>query len=102
MKDFLDSLSGKAAQKVVWTFSLLEELETLPSVYFKKLVGSDDIWETRVAYGSDAYRVFCFFSGNSVVVLTHGIMKKTRKTPLREIERAESYKRDYLSRRKKQ
>jgi len=35
------------------------------------------------------------------VVLTHGLIKKTRKTPVREIERAEAYRRDYLQRRLK-
>jgi len=95
------SSTAKAAQKVVWTLSLLEELETLPAVYFKKLVNTDDIWEVRVSLGSDAYRIFCFFAGNSIVVLTHGLAKKTQKTPQREIERAEVYKREYLARRKR-
>lgn len=101
VRDFLDSLSGKAAQKVIWTLTLLEELDALPAVFFKKLAGSDDIWEVRISCGSDSYRIFCFFSGNAVVVLTHGLVKKTQKTPAREIERAETYKHDYLSRRKK-
>ena len=97
---FIDSLSGKAAQKVVWTLSLLEELETLPTTYFKKLVNTDGIWEVRVSLGSDIYRIFCFFAGNSVVVLTHGLVKKTQKTPPGEIERAQAYRQEYLSRRK--
>lgn len=96
--DFINSLSGKAAQKVTWTLSLLEELDVLPASYFKKLVNSDGIWEVRVSLGSDIYRIFCFFTGKSVVVLTHGLIKKTQKTPAGEIERAEAYKREYLSR----
>jgi phage-related protein len=99
VREFIDSLSGKAAQKVVWTLSLLEELDTLPAAYFKKLINTDDIWEVRITFGSDAYRIFCFFAGNSIVVLTHGLIKKTQKTPYREIERAEAYKREYLARR---
>jgi phage-related protein len=101
VREFIDSLTSKAAQKVVWTLSLLEELETLPAVYFKKLANTDDIWEVRVSLGSDAYRIFCFFAGNSIVVLTHGLVKKTQKTPQREIERAEVYKREYLAWRKR-
>lgn len=54
MNEFIDGLTSKAAQKVVWTLSLLEELETLPAAYFKKLVNTDDIWEVRVSLGSDA------------------------------------------------
>jgi len=80
--------------------TLLEELEILPSTYFKKLVNSDEIWEVRVSFGSNIYRIFCFFAVHTVVVLTHGMVKKSQKTPPGEIERAESYKQDYLSRRK--
>lgn len=101
IQDFLDSLSGKAAQKVMWTLSLLEDMEMVPSAYFKKLVNTDEIWECRVQHGSNAYRIFCFFAGRSIVVLTHGFMKKSQKAPRREIEKAEAYRKDYLKRRKK-
>lgn len=99
VQEFLDSLPGKVAQKVTWVLSLLEDLEVMPASYFKKLVGTDDIWECRIQFGSNAYRIFCFPLGNSVVVLTHGLIKKTQKTPHREIEKAETYRRDYLQRR---
>ena len=101
VKDFLDSLPGKVAQKVAWVLSLLEDLEVVPSTYFKKLVGTEEIWECRIQFASNAYRIFCFFEGNSVVILTHGFTKKTQKTPQQEIERAEAYRRDYLKRRLK-
>jgi len=77
------------------TFS---DLNVLPSTYFKKLVGTDEIWECRIQFGSNSYRIFCFFLSNSIVVLTHGFMKKSRETPGHEIERAEAYKRDFLKR----
>jgi len=101
VQEFLESLSGKVAQKVTWVLSLIEDLDVVPSTYFKKLVNSDEIWECRIQLGSNAYRIFCFFDGNSVVVLTHGLIKKTQKTPQREIDRAEAYRRDYLQRRPK-
>ncbi len=44
VEDFLDSLPGKVAQKVLWVLMVAEELDTLPTTYFKKMVGSDDIW----------------------------------------------------------
>ncbi len=44
IKDFLDSLPGKDARKVIWVLMLVEELDILPATYFKKLVGSADIW----------------------------------------------------------
>ncbi len=101
VQEFIDSLSGKVAQKILWTLRLLEDLEKLPSTYFKKLTGTDGIWECRVQYGSNIYRIFCFFDTNAVVILTHGLIKKTQKTPRQEIDRAEIYRKDFLSRRKK-
>jgi phage-related protein len=79
IKEFLDSLPAKAAQKVTWVLRLLEDLNIVPSSYFKKLVGTEEIWECRVQSGSNTYRIFCFFLGNSVVVLTHGLVKKSQK-----------------------
>lgn len=101
VRDFLDSLPSKVAQKVTWVLSLLEDLDVIPSQYFKKLVGSEEIWECRVQSGSNAYRLFCFFVDNSVVVLTHGMVKKSQKTPKNEIEKAVVYRQDFLRRRKR-
>ena len=101
IQDFLDSLPGKVAQKVAWVLSLLEDLAVVPSTCFKKLAGTEEIWECRIQFASNAYRIFCFFEGNSVVILSHGFTKKTQKTPQQEIERAEAYRRDYLKRRLK-
>lgn len=100
VEDFLESLPGKVAQKVTWVLRLLEDLDVVPSSYFKKLVGTEEIWECRIQLGSNAYRIFCFFLGNSVVILTHGFIKKSRKTPANEIAKAETYRRDFLRRRK--
>lgn len=99
VQKFLDSLPGKAAQKVTWVLSLIEDLEVVPSTYFKKLVSTGEIWECRIQLGSNAYRIFCFLDGHSVVVLTHGMIKKTQKTPQKEIQRAVACRTDYLQRR---
>jgi phage-related protein len=99
VQEFLDSLPGKVAQKIVWVLTLLEDMDIVPASYFKKLAGTEDIWECRIQFGSNAYRVFCFFLNNSVV-LTHGFVKKSQKTPAREIEKAEAYRRDFLKRRR--
>jgi len=101
VEEFLDSLESAAARKVTWTLKLLEDLPMVPSRFFKKLEGSAQIWECRVSFRSNAYRILCFFAGNSVIVLTHGFMKKSRKTPKAEIQKAEALRRDFLERRKR-
>ena len=91
-------MPGKVAQKIAWVLRLLEDMDIVPVSYFKKLAGTEDIWECRIQFGSNAYRIFCFFIDNSVV-LTHGFIKKSQRTPTHEIERAAAYRRDFLRRR---
>jgi len=98
MEGFLDSLSAKHAQKVTYTLRLLEELDTLPRTHFKKLAGTEDIWECRTRQGGTIYRVLSFFHTGGKVVLTHGYQKKSTRTDPRQIRRAENCRRDYLSR----
>ncbi len=95
---FLDSLTGKQAQKVLWVLKLIEELEIVPRQYFKKLVDSEGIWEVRVQFGSDTFRFLGFFDGGVLLILTNGFAKKTQKTPVQEIALAVRRKNDYLAR----
>ncbi len=82
---FLDSLTGKQAQKVLWVLQLIEELEQVPRQYFKKLVDSDEIWEVRIQFGNDIFRLLGFFESGTLLILTNGFAKKTQKTPPQEI-----------------
>ncbi len=64
---------------------------------FSKLEGSD-IWEFRTLYAGIAYRLFAFWDkdGETLVVATHGIIKKTQKTPPKEIAKAEAIRKEYF------
>jgi phage-related protein len=101
IEEFLDSLSSKQAQKVAWVLRLIEELELVPGQYFEKLVNTEDIWEVRVQFGGDIFRLLGFFAGSSVLILTNGFAKKSQKTPRQEIELATRRKNEYLSRQRK-
>ena len=101
VEEFLDSLTGKQAQKVAWVLRLIEEIDKVPAQYFKKLSGTEDIWEVRVQMGGDIVRLLGFLDGAHFVVLTNGFAKKTRKTPPKEIALAEQRKREFLNRSKK-
>ncbi len=100
VEKFLDSLNGKQADKITWVLSLVEDLQLVPKQYFKKLIGTDGIWEVRIEYASDIFRLLGFFDKGSLVVLTNGFAKKSQKTPLNEIALAEKRKNEYLSRKK--
>jgi phage-related protein len=99
VEEFLDALSGKQAQKVVWVLRLVEQLDPVPAQYLKKLAGTDGLWEVRAQHGGDIFRLIGFFAGNRFLVLS-GFAKKTERIPRQEIEVAEARRQDYLSRRK--
>ena len=101
VEEFLDSLSAKQAQKVVWVLQLIEEMPRVPRQYFKKLVDTDDLWEVRIQFGNNIFRLLGFFDGGQLVVLTNGFAKKSQKIPTNEIEVAERRKRNYLMRKLK-
>lgn len=98
VEEFLDSLSGKQAQKVTWVLNIVETIDIVPIQYFKKLEGTADIWEVRVEIGRNAFRLLGFVDRGSLVILTNGFAKKTQKTPTAEIALAERRKTDYLNR----
>src|SRR5699024_4634293 len=98
VEEFLDLLESKQAQKVAWVLQLVEEFDVVPVQYFKKLSGSEGIWEVRVQAGSNIFRILGFLESSELVVLTNAFQKKTQKTPPKEIRLAEKRKHDYLTR----
>lgn len=98
-EEFLDSLSEKVIIKVLAVFQLVEDLEAIPNKFFKKLTGTK-LYEIRVEWQSNIYRFPCFFHQSDLIILTHGFHKKKTKTPTKELEKAERYRKDYLRRNK--
>jgi phage-related protein len=99
VEEFLDSLPGKYAQKVVWVLRLVEEVESVPAQYLKKLGGTEGLWETRIQHGGDTARILGFLAHADVLVLTNGFKKKTEKIPRRELAIAATRRQEYLKRR---
>lgn len=96
-KEFLLSLSPPMNAKMSRTIAMLETNATeLREPYSKSL--SNGIFELRAKVGSDISRVMYFFYIGKKIVLTNGFIKKTQKTPKQEIEKAQKYRDEYLSR----
>jgi len=100
VEEFLDNLTAKQAKKVAWVLNLAEEHINVPSKYFKKMVNTDNLWEVRVNFGSNIFRILCFFDGSEIIILTHAFQKKTQKTPRQAIKIAEKRMKDYFKRKK--
>ena len=95
--EFLGVLDEKAREKVfynVWKARSSNDKEL-----FKKLQG--EIWEFRTLFNKTYYRLFAFWDktdkADTIVISTHGLVKKTQKVPKSEIERAEKAREKYFN-----
>ena len=98
VRAFLSTLTSKQARKVAWVLRLVRGLDRVPRKYFKKLVGTQELWEVCIQYSGDIFRLLGFFDGGSLLMLCSGFVKKTQKIPAQEIELAEARRRDYFKR----
>lgn len=65
--------------------------------FFKYLTSTKGLYEIRIEYKSNIYRIFCFFDKGELVILLNGFQKKTKKTPKKEIELAERLRKEYYN-----
>ena len=95
--EFLENLDDKAREKVYYNIRKSQFIQD--NRLFKKL--NDSIWEFKTQYNNKSYRLFAFWDDierqRVLVVATHGIFKKTQKTPPTEIKKAEEIRRQYLN-----
>ena len=95
-KEFLDKLDKKSREKVL--FNIWKSREVNDPELFKKLSG--EIWEFRTKYLRKQIRLLAFWdkedSRDTLVIATHGFVKKTQKTPKSEIAKAENIRNEYI------
>ncbi len=96
-EDFMDQQRPRIRHKIVETLKIIESIQRVPDVYLKKIEGSKGLYEIRIQFASDIFRVFCFFDSGRLVVLLSGFQKKTQKTPKREISKAEKLMKEYYN-----
>ena len=93
---FVRSLPIKVQEKIVYNYRKIEN-GLMSKDLFKKLDDSE-IWEFRTLYNGNCYRLFSFWDTETetFIIATHGIVKKTQKTPAKEIEKAEAIRKEYF------
>lgn len=93
-KEFIDSLPNKMKVKAFYELEILEQMGNQLREPFSKYM-EDGIFELRIKFASDITRIFYFFVVDEQIILTNGFLKKSQKTPKRELELAKKYKLDY-------
>lgn len=99
-EDFFETLTAKAKEKVDEVLFMMTILERIPTKFFKSIAGVKGLFEIRIEYESNIYRVFCCFDKGSLVVLFNGFQKKTQKTPAKELSKAQKIMEDYFNEQK--
>mgnify|MGYP001005397106 FL=1 len=93
---FVRSLAQKVQEKITYNFLKIQQ-GLISKELFKKLEGTE-IWEFRTLFNGNCYRLFSFWDTDTetLIIATHGIIKKTQKTPKKEISKAEIIKQEYF------
>ena len=94
--DFYKDLDSKVKAKIQYVFELIRQVEKVPLKFLSPMTGYDGLFEIRIEYQSNIYRIFCCFDEGRLVVLFNGFQKKTQKTPKTEIEKAMRLKNEYF------
>lgn len=97
VEEFLTTLEAKLRAKTVGILEILQEKGLALREPYTKSLGNG-LFELRIKQGTNIVRLLFFFCANQIIVVTHGFVKKTEKTPIREIEAALQIKADYLKR----
>lgn len=93
---FFQELDGKTRKKILQVLAWIQSLDMIPVSLMKSIEGAKGLYEIRVEYNSNIYRIFCCFDKGELVVLFNGFQKKTQKTPPGEIERARKLMTEYF------
>jgi len=93
---FYQKQEERVQQKIEYVLDLIRYESNVPSRFFKNLKDTDGIFEIRVITTFKSIRILCFIDEGSLVVLTNCFIKKTQKTPKKEIRLAERLKNEYL------
>lgn len=95
-QEFFQTLDDKTKRKVLQVLSWIQSLNILPISIMRSIEGVKGLYEIRIEFSGNIYRIFCCFDKGNLVVLFNGFQKKTQKIPPGEIERAKKLMNEYF------
>jgi phage-related protein len=99
--DFYKVQDEKVKFKIKNVLELIRQVDRVPEKFLKHVSEVDGLYEIRIEYNSNMYRIFCCFDKGNLVILLNAYQKKTQKIPLSVLERAKKLKFDYFNINKK-
>lgn len=95
--EFYLEQNEKVQEKIEYVFKILRTVQNVPKKFLDHMTGTDGLYEIRIEFESNIYRIFCCFDKGNLVVLFNGFQKKSQKTPKKEIELALKLKEEYFN-----
>ncbi|MBO7588822.1 MAG: type II toxin-antitoxin system RelE/ParE family toxin [Bacteroidaceae bacterium] len=95
-KEFRKTLDKEALKKLYQALTLIMKVEVVPIRFLKAIKGRKGLYEIRSEYEGNIYRVFCCFDEGNLVILFNGFQKKTQKTPIEQLDKAEALMKKYF------
>jgi phage-related protein len=95
--DFYLNQSEKVQDKIEYVFKVLTTVQNVPKKFLLHISGTDGLYEIRIEFEGNIYRIFSCFDKGNLVVLFNGFQKKSQKTPKEQIELALKLKLDYFN-----
>lgn len=95
-KEFRKTLDKEALNKLYQALTLIMKVEVVPIRFLKAIKGRKGLYEIRSEYEGNIYRVFCCFDEGNLVILFNGFQKKTQKTPIEQLDKAEALMKKYF------
>ena len=95
-KDFFEFQTDKLKDKIDYVLYLISVADQIPKKFFQPMIGTDGLFEIRIEFESNIFRIFCCFDKGNLVVLLNGFQKKTQKTPKKEIDKAIRLMKEYF------
>jgi len=99
--EFYNKQPEKVKEKFDYVLFIISVAERIPKKFFDHMTGTDGLYEIRIEFKRNIYRIFSCFDEGNIVVLFNGFQKKTQKTPIGEIEKALKLKYEYFQKKLK-
>jgi phage-related protein len=96
--DFYIDQSEMVQLKIEYVFSIIKTVQNVPKKFLEHITGTEGLYEIRIEFASNIYRIFCCFDKGNLVVLFNAFQKKTQKTPKKEIDLALKLMNEYFTR----
>jgi len=95
--DFYLEQSEKVQEKIEYVLKIIRNVQKVPTKFLEHITDTDGLYEIRIEFKNNIYRIFCCFDEGNLVVLFNGFQKKTQKTSQKEIVLALKLKNEYFN-----